>query len=133
MKLDVGARYSSEKKAIDESLQLDLVTPYSPANPYAPTRFNTDSKRWNSLDPKVVLSYTPRTNLLLYASYSKGFKSGGFNLGGLQAPFNPEKITDYEVGIKADWLDKRLRTNVSGFWYDYTDLQASVINATIVR
>jgi len=133
LKLDLGARYSTERKAIDEQFAYDLTRPYSPTNAFIPTRFNTDADRWNSFDPKVVLSYSPRRSLLLYASYSKGFKSGGFNLGGLQPPFNPEKITDYEVGIKADWLDRRLRTNISGFWYDYKDLQASIINATVVQ
>lgn len=38
-------------------------------------------------------------------------------------PFKPESIDAYEVGVKADLLDRRLRLNVAGFYYDYTNIQ----------
>lgn len=135
--LRIGARYSSERKKVDEERYLNLVTPYPPFVGFFPPLpaggvRGQQSRTWNSFTPSVTLEYEPRRGLFLYATYAKGFKSGGFNLGNLQPSFEPEKITDYEAGIRADWLDGRLRTNVSGFYYDYTNLQVSqVVGATI--
>ena len=60
-----------------------------------------------------------------YATFSRGFKSGGFNIGGLQPPFQPETLTDYEVGLKSELFDRKLRANLSAFVYDYKDLQVT--------
>jgi iron complex outermembrane receptor protein len=133
--LVVGGRYSTERKSIEEVAQLDTVRPYNPANPVIPRAVNGTQDRaatWNGFTPKVTVEYKPVRNIFLFATYSKGFKSGGFNLGGVQAPFRPEKLTDYEVGLKADWLDGRLRTNLGAFKYDYADLQVSKVNGAVV-
>lgn len=87
--------------------------------------FGTDS--WNNTAWKVGLNFTPVDGVLTYASISRGFKSGGFtgrigtpsDLG----PYQPEQVTTYELGLKADWLDRHLRTNVSVFYNDYKDIQ----------
>lgn len=134
--VNFGARYSDERKEIDEENKLDLTTAYPPFVPvYPPTppgvRRQT-SASWTSFTPSVTVEFKPTEDLLLYATYSKGFKSGGFNLGNVQPPFAPEKITDYEVGLRADWLEGRLRTNLSAFNYDYTDLQVSKVNGTVI-
>jgi len=134
--VNFGARYSDERKEIDEENKLDLTTAYPPFVPvYPPTppgvRRQT-SASWTSFTPSVTVEFKPTQDLLLYATYSKGFKSGGFNLGNVQPPFAPEKITDYEVGLRADWLEGRLRTNLSAFNYDYTDLQVSKVNGTVI-
>lgn len=129
----VGGRYSSEKKTLDEGLAFDTVTPFTGMIAPGPLFTNSGSKRWSDFTPRVSLEFKPADNVFLYATFSQGFKSGGFNLGGLQAPFNPENLTDYEVGLKAEWFDRRLRTNVSVFAYDYKDLQVSkVLGALIV-
>lgn len=123
--LTLGARYSSEKKAVDEQFQLDSVRPYSPSNPVIPLRAQQASKRWSGFTPKIGLNYEFSDDIFGYLSYSQGFKSGGFNLGGVQAPFNQEKITAYEGGIRADLFDRHLRTNLSAFYYDYKDIQVT--------
>src|SRR3546814_19184383 len=68
----------------------------------------------------------------LYVSYNRGYKSGGFNLldvGALNRPtghvspsYNPEIVDAYEVGLKSDLFDRRLRLNVAAFYYDYKDI-----------
>src|SRR3546814_608583 len=68
-----------------------------------------------------------------YVSYNRGYKSGGFNLldvGALNRPaghvspsYNPEIVDAYEVGLKSDLFDRRLRLNVAAFYYDYKDIQ----------
>nr|WP_244959137.1 TonB-dependent receptor [Novosphingobium marinum] len=130
LKLTVGGRYSHEKKTVDEQAQFDFTRVYDPNNPIIPFGTQMDSDTASSFDPKIALEYKFSDNVFAYASWSKGFKSGGYNVGGLQAPFRPEEITDYELGIKTDLLDNRLRINLSGFWYDYKDLQVSVIRNT---
>lgn len=128
--IDLGLRYSYEDRHTDEYNQLDLVRIYDPNNPpFAPgfVRFARQHASWSSLDPKVTLHYKLSDDVMTYATYSQGFKSGGFNIGFLQPAFDPEEITDYEVGIKADLFDRRLRANVSGFYYDYKQLQVNVV------
>lgn len=138
--LDLGARYSREKKSIFEQHQTDLLSPFVPFNALRPG-FNpaqgligngerSDSTSWDSFDPKVTVSYKPTNGIFLYATYSRGFKAGGYNVAGLQAPFRPEKLTNYEAGIKTDLFDRRLRVNLTAFNYDYKDLQESVIVGT---
>ncbi len=91
-------------------------------------------KTWYSLTPKYGLSYQFAPTLFGYASVSKGFDAGGFNNRASSLatalPYNQENVTTYEVGVKTDWLDHRLRVNLTGFYNDYQGLQqtASVIS-----
>ena len=67
--------------------------------------------------------------MMMYVSATNGFKSGGWNARGsssaaLQA-FAPETIWSYELGMRADWMDGRLRTNVTAFYSDLEDLQTT--------
>ncbi|MBI2260595.1 MAG: TonB-dependent receptor [Caulobacterales bacterium] len=132
LKLVLGLRYSKEDKHLDEYAQFDLVRTYDPANPVIPNRTQSLDASWSAFTPKVTVEYQPADNLFLYGTVSRGFKSGGFNVGGMQQPFEPEMIWNYEAGLKADWLDRRLRTNLSAFYYDYSDLQVTkVVNNVI--
>lgn len=117
--LVLGGRYSSEKRG---GANL-VVYRDAPANifdnvaPFADTTFS-------AFTPKAGLNLTLSEDAFLYASASRGFKSGGFNPGSYQnTPFNPEKIWAYELGAKLTLFDRRLRANTAAFYYDYTDLQ----------
>ena len=131
--LAVGGRYSSEKKTADEFYELNFTEAYSPSNPIMPAETLNHSHVWSNFSPKVTLSYSPTSKVYVYATYDVGFKSGGFNLGGLQPAFAPETLTDYEGGVKADWLDGHLRTDVSGFYYDYSNLQVNKIVGNLIE
>ncbi|OCC23415.1 hypothetical protein MB02_12430 [Croceicoccus estronivorus] len=89
------------------------------------------SKTWTSFTPKLSVEFKPSRDLMLYASWSKGFKSGGFNSRGSSSegfiPYDPEKMQTYEVGLKADLLDRHLRVNLAGFYSRYNDLQLLVL------
>ena len=69
-------------------------------------------------------------NAIVYAGITRGHKAGGFNapIDGLLYPnemiYDEEILTNYEVGYKSAWLDRRLNFNVAGFFYDYDDKQA---------
>ena len=81
---------------------------------------------YNAFTPKFGLDYEVTDNAMLFASATKGFKSGGFNYSARTAAalgFGPEQIWSYEAGVKTDWLDKRLRVNLTGFLYHYSGLQ----------
>jgi iron complex outermembrane receptor protein len=78
------------------------------------------------------VQYSLTDDLMLYASATRGFKSGGYNFSANSAAtagFQPEKVWSYEVGAKTEWLDRRLRVNLTGFYYNYTDLQVQILLA----
>lgn len=81
---------------------------------------------WSKFTPRVVIDWQFSSEMLLYASYSEGYKAGGFNSAGeLFAPaIEPEDMTNYEIGMKSSWLDDRLRVNGAVFFYEYDNLQA---------
>lgn len=83
-----------------------------------------------AISPKFVLSYQPVSDMNLYASVSRGEKSGGFNTGPIASPlqldtteYGEESLWSYELGVKSEFFDNRLRINLSGFYIDYKDLQ----------
>ena len=132
MRLTAGIRYSEEKKKVfyDHTITLfpgtlDIVIPIG----------LRDSKKWTSWDPKVGFDYTLNDEMMLYANVSKAFKSGGFNNLSLDATsqrYDPEKIIAYEVGLKSELFDRRVRANFAAFFYDYTDLQQNQYDAAAV-
>jgi iron complex outermembrane receptor protein len=122
-RLTLGGRYSWEKKSADEFYAFDLSAPYAPATAVEPQLRSSNSKTFRSFTPKVGVEYQPGPDLLLYATFTKGFKSGTFNLGGLQPPLEPETVASYEGGIKWSSAGGLVRTNAAGFYYDYKDLQ----------
>ncbi len=77
---------------------------------------------------RLGLDFKPSDDVLIYAAVARGNKSGGFFNGvttssAALAPYRPEQLTDYEIGVKAQMFDRRLYLDASLFHYDYTDLQ----------
>jgi iron complex outermembrane receptor protein len=89
------------------------------------------NKSWNNVGWRLGLDYHATDDVLLYGYWARGFKSGGFTgrIGIPQdlGPYNPEKVDTFEAGIKADLLDRRLRTNFSAFYTNYRDMQLAQI------
>ena len=131
LELVLGGRYGSEKRGGENAVVFRNFLPGVLDN-VATFRDET----FSSFTPKIGFNYTMNEDIFFYTSASKGFKSGGFNIGSYQnTPFDPEEIWAYEFGVKADLLDNRLRLNSALFFYDYTDLQIQDVesNNTIVR
>jgi iron complex outermembrane recepter protein len=84
--------------------------------------------KFDALTYDVTASFTPVRGTLLFASYRRGYKSGGFTLpapDGFET-FDPEKVDSIEVGIKSDFtLGIRMRANISAFYDTYNDVQVS--------
>ena len=88
------------------------------------------SKKWNALTPRFALDYQVTPDALVYASATRGFKSGGFQgLAGSalsqSTPYDPEYAWSYEGGAKTQWWDRKAQFNASIFQTDYKDLQVS--------
>lgn len=77
--------------------------------------------------PRFAATYEPTSDILLYASATKGFRSGGWNARSSSVatilPFGPETTWSYEAAIKTQWFDRRLRANATFFRTDITGLQ----------
>ncbi|RYD95417.1 MAG: TonB-dependent receptor, partial [Sphingobacteriales bacterium] len=105
--LVAGARYTDDRKR-----GIDRSTP-------AGGNLNYDGNQWTY---NLGVNFQPTDTLLVYAKYSTGYISGG-KLATLS--YNPETAKSWEAGLKADWLDSHLRTNLSVYSVKYTDLQLS--------
>ncbi|WP_404369676.1 TonB-dependent receptor [Sphingomonas sp. MMS24-J45] len=111
-------------------------------NTLAPQRYSPRFSAWN-VSGDVTLSYDFARDIHGYASYAKSFKSGGINLSGL--PLNststgvdlttqtvkPEKVDAFELGLKTQFLDRRVTLNLAAFWTEIGDYQATVNNNAI--
>ncbi|MEP7245900.1 MAG: TonB-dependent receptor [Gammaproteobacteria bacterium] len=96
-------------------------------DPTAPLR----DARFSLSQPKLSLTYKVQPNQMLYATVSRGFRSGGFNTPRsiFDVTFAPEKLWNYELGYKGEWLGNRLRTNLAAFYEDIEDKQDFVFDA----
>ncbi len=84
-----------------------------------------DSKPWTW---RAALDHQFTSDLLGYVSYDHGFKGGGFNLSAPSAaPFYPEQLDAYQAGLKSEFLDHRMRWNISTFYYNFKNLQVTIV------
>lgn len=77
--------------------------------------------------PKVNLTYKFSQDAMVYATYSKGFRPGGVNRVIGAQPYVADYLTNYEIGWKTQWLDRRVRWNGSLFWEDWKNFQFSFL------
>jgi iron complex outermembrane receptor protein len=119
--ITLGGRLTGETKRMDGSGSLYVTDPgvLVPQGPYH------DSVTVHQPTWRIALEHKFNTQLMSYASYNRGFKSGGFDPGATTAPvaFRPEVLDAYEVGVKTEVLDRRLRVNGAAFYYDYRNIQ----------
>ena len=121
LSLTLGARYSWD----DKKVTFDTKTTV----PFVISDFSTSlSRNWNSFDPTVTLSYNFTDDVMGYASYTSGFKSGAFQFIAVspamaQQVADPESVDSYEVGMRTTLLDRHLRLNVAVFDMNYQNLQ----------
>ena len=143
LSMTVGGRYTDEDKTaiVNNGLIFDNVYPQSnwipgytrPDGQLVPTVLGSDSngdgaldapktENWTRFTPRLGVEYQAADNMMLFASFSQGFKSGTFNPRATvnEDGVNPEIVDTYEVGIKADWNDN-FRTNVTLFSLDHKD------------
>lgn len=135
LRLQAGVRYSHEKVTATSTTANTFTTVaggYSTFNdPIIPGSLIVaqGSKAWNNVGYKVGLDWQATSDLLAYGYYARGFKSGGFTgriaVADDIGPFNPEHLDTFEVGVKADLLNRHLRLNLAAFYNDYKDMQVT--------
>ncbi|MEQ8990898.1 MAG: TonB-dependent receptor [Pseudomonadales bacterium] len=115
-RLTAGARYTSDKKEVVQNAATNI-------SPQGCSDLEQDEK-WNETTWKVGADLDVTDEAMVYASVSKGFHAGGFNGGSCGDEYDPETLLAYEIGLKSQLADGRVRLNVAGFYYDYDDYQA---------
>ena len=129
-----GLRLSHERKELKGS---QISTSTLPAPPVGgPPDFRDESREVTNLSGTAKLQVFPNEDLMLYASFASGFKSGGFNqLRTAQAvspEFDDEQAFSYEAGFRSTLLDGLLTLNLTGFFTDYEDFQAQSFSGTAI-
>lgn len=132
--LTVGLRWSHDRR--QATLQ-DIVTQANGSIATLPAGKGDNS--FSSLSPTFILAYDFDQRINAYAKVARGYKSGGYNVRAsttqrFNEGFGPESLTSYEIGLKSDLLDRRLRLNLAYFYSDYKDIQLNtqvdVLNPT---
>ncbi|MDB5972305.1 MAG: hypothetical protein JWQ90_4755 [Hydrocarboniphaga sp.] len=133
-----GARLLNEN--LDQELTNYLITGRDPSDYTTtivcspetnPQHLNT----WNGTG-RLGLQQDFAERVMGYTQVSRGYKAGGFSITTCDNEYKPETVTAYEIGLKSQWLERRLTANLSAYYYDYKDLsieQASVTAIPIVN
>jgi len=125
LSVTAGIRYTNDEK--DYTLEHARINSGAFIVP-----LTTVSDSWDATTPMGSIQYRWTDDVMVYASISEGYKSGGFNGrpidSALVESFDPEFVTSYEIGIKSEWADRRIRLNAAAFFMDYTDMQVNSIS-----
>jgi iron complex outermembrane receptor protein len=112
LELTGGLRYTHDKKEIDENSLFNG----------APSLTRKDADSWDNVSGLVSASYQWTDDVMGYGRVSTAYRAGGYSATNVGS-FDPEKAISYEVGLKSEWLDQRVRLNAALFRTDYKDLQ----------
>ena len=121
--LTLGARYSWETRHYNGSgtSAVGAAPPAALPPVTGITKLSNSRPTW-----RIALDHHIDQNILVYVSYNRGFKSGGFAATVFTGPtqtFEPEVLDAYEIGFKSDLLDRHVRLNASAFHYNYKNIQ----------
>jgi len=125
-----GFRYNWEHKEFDTFV---CETAFTTCDRQA--LLGSDATSWTGPGGQISVAWDYSEESNVYLKFSRGWKGGHFN-GGATSVFDiitgvdPETINAYEGGLRSYWFDRRLMFNVTGFYYDYQDLQVFVIQQT---
>ena len=139
--LTAGIRYTDEAKSYTYSrlnlagtLNPDGTSPLPILGPLHGLTGVYDGPQSTRFDYRLNAQYEITPDVSVYAQYSTGFKGGGINPRPFNAqqvkPFFPETLSSYELGLKSDLFDRRLRLNVAAFYSEYQDIQLGLNNCT---
>jgi iron complex outermembrane receptor protein len=122
-----GLRYDYEHKKLNGFDEIIM----DGAMPAAIPGFEQDSKSYHAFSPKISLEYQPLAYSNWYASYNKGFRSGGINQTSSQSlqfvTYKPENSNSFEIGSKNSFLNERLRLNAAVFYTAVNDAQVPTL------
>jgi iron complex outermembrane receptor protein len=163
-----GLRYTQDTRAIDSHNRTDpaYAIPADPSSvvgkcsllspalggPSFPNCSYNASVTYSAWTYLLSLDWRPKEGLMFYTSTSRGYRAGGWTeqansavitsqaqLAADFTPFAPETVTNYEVGIKSDWFERRLRIDAAAYYQDYDNIQQQIrdfidnIPVTLIR
>jgi iron complex outermembrane receptor protein len=116
--LTLGGRYTEDEKLSEQRGNLSTAP-------------NDPSADWSEFTPKAGVRYRINDDAMIYATYAKGYRSGGFNgrvdsQESARIPYDPETVDNYELGFKSEWMNQRVRLNGALFYMDYQDKQEEI-------
>ena len=122
-----GLRYTSEKTYLTLENHNAAVCQVDGVPATGAPCINSFDNSFSNVSYTGGLDWQVLDSVLLYAKTSRGFRAGGTNQRSNPAlPYAPEIVTDYEIGAKSDWFDRRLRVNLAVYHSNYKDIQRSV-------
>lgn len=121
-RVTAGLRYTIDQISVEGE---DIAVAGNPRGPAGSViAAAAQKKTYRSPTWRVAIDQDLGERMLAYASYSRGYKTGQFNLNSFSSPaVRPEELDAYEIGFKTDIADRQLRLNVAGFLYKYRDIQ----------
>ena len=124
VRLTFGGRFSHDNKKLDNGF-------FGGANDATLTEIGSGNAGFSKFTPKVGADYRPNKEVMLYASWSRGYRSGGFSSRAgdsttASTPFQPETVDAFEIGSKFDMLDRKLQLNLAAFLSDYKNMQQNL-------
>lgn len=132
-RVTLGARYTHD----NNSQSLDYihtdpvrVTGYNPVfvGTSAPPVYRFGRVKGDNFSFRVAPEYRITDNAMVYASFSTGYKPAGIAfVGNRYAPYDAETVKAWEIGLKSEWFDRRLRFNINAFRSDFKDFQATIL------
>lgn len=142
LRVNLGLRYSEVRKTAHRALELGTFQADLNPDTFVPFASNVqslynllfaatltdfaDTKRKDTkVQPSIGLQYDLTRDVMAYASYTKGFKAGGFAATSQGETFDPESVNSYEIGIKSSLFNRTVTLNLAAFRMDYSDLQES--------
>jgi iron complex outermembrane receptor protein len=134
--LTYGVRWAEDEKEITQNA-IDLLGTAPSGVPLILPSFPAPvsaEDSWSEITHKLSLAWRPSDDLMFYATYAEGFKSGAFqsqtNLPGVAGePVDPEIVENIELGMKSSWWNRRLQFNLSYYDMSYDDLQVFELNS----
>ena len=145
--LTLGGRYTEEDKSVEIASLNANIAPLPAGNLLSGTAVRpflacdvigeacafdfVDKDSWDSFTPKVGLQWRPNDDIQAYAHWTKGFRSGGYNLRNTDptigpGPFDQEERNSYELGIKYRAPERRMSSSIALYWNDIDNMQREV-------
>jgi outer membrane receptor protein involved in Fe transport len=131
LKATVGLRYTNDRKE-QTTFPVVMLAPGRGFPVVTPQKV-----KFEEITGRFTLDWKPSDDNLVYASYARGYKGGGFNpgatlLSGVSPAYEPELVNSFELGTKNSLADGRVTLNLTGFYYDYKGYQvAKFVNQTV--
>ncbi|MBN8817450.1 MAG: TonB-dependent receptor [Sphingomonas sp.] len=140
LRINLGARYSSIRKRADRQVKPGLSDNFASPDTFVPVtpaqeaiissilgsvtaNFANPERTDKKFMPSASVQFDIAPRVMVYASYTNGFKAGGYSFGANNEQFSPETVDAYEVGLKGSFFDRRLNSDLTFYRSDYNNLQ----------